>query len=62
MAANTPKPALYADLSPLERLAHMTALSQRQAMLAGERGTPCPRSEWPGEVFLIAEPRATAGR
>jgi hypothetical protein len=55
IAAGTPKPPLYAELSLLERLAHMTALSRRQAALSGAAQPPLPRSAWPGEVFRLGE-------
>lgn len=47
------KPALYAQLTLLERLAHQTALVARQAALSGQQIVELPRSQWPGEVFKI---------
>jgi hypothetical protein len=53
--AGTPKPALYEALSLLERLAHMTALTQRLAALSGTAETPRERAEWPGEIFRLEQ-------
>jgi hypothetical protein len=53
VTAGTPKPALYDELSLLQRLAHMTALTQRLAMLSGTAERPRPRAQWPGEVFRL---------
>ncbi|MEO0325751.1 MAG: hypothetical protein AAF447_22535 [Myxococcota bacterium] len=47
--SGTPKGALYAHLSPEERLEAMAALQHR---VWGEV-PPLPRAEWPGEVFRL---------
>jgi hypothetical protein len=54
--AGTPKPALYDELSLLQRLAHMTVLTQRLAMLSGTAETPRPRAQWPGEIVRLEQP------
>jgi hypothetical protein len=56
VTAGTPKPPLYDELSLLQRLAHMTALTRRLAMLSGTAETPRPRAQWPGEVFHLERP------
>jgi hypothetical protein len=56
VTAGTPKPALYDELSLLERLAHMTALTQRLAVLSKTAETPRPRAEWPGEIRRLERP------
>jgi len=51
--AGTPKPALYAGLSALERLARMTALCEAAYLASGRSIVTCPRDEMPGEIFRI---------
>ena len=49
-----PKPSPYADSTPEERLAAAVRLIEHHQAL---RGNPpkLPRSEWPGETFIIGE-------
>lgn len=51
--ANAPKPALYANLGPLERLTRMSQLCLQQWLASGGQLGRAPRREWPGEVFRI---------
>ncbi len=52
----TPKPALLADLSYEERLAHMAALVRRTWIAEGnEMPPPTPRAEWPSEIIDLAD-------
>jgi hypothetical protein len=50
-----PKPSPYADSTPEERLAAATRLIEHHRALRGAPELP-PRSEWPGEVFVIGAP------
>jgi hypothetical protein len=53
IAARTPKPALYAELSPQERFAAMTKLCEAQWLASHRMIERKSRSEWPGESFRI---------
>jgi hypothetical protein len=53
--AGEDKPALYSDLTLLERLAHQTALVESQAKMSSMELPKIPRSEWPGEIFRLGE-------
>ncbi|MEO8903181.1 MAG: hypothetical protein ABI488_13755 [Polyangiaceae bacterium] len=53
VSLGTPKPALYAHLSPLERLAQMSALCRAQWLASGGVIADRPRAEWSGKVFVI---------
>jgi hypothetical protein len=46
------KPAPYADSSPEERLAAAVRLIEHHEALRGVRSA-VPRSEWPGETFVV---------
>jgi hypothetical protein len=48
------KPSPYADHTPEERLAAAARLIEHHQALRGAQPTP-PRSEWPGETFIIGE-------
>ena len=48
----TSKPPPYASSSPEERLAAAVRLIEYHEQLRGPR-PPLPRSEWPGEAFII---------
>jgi hypothetical protein len=50
----TPKPAAYAECSPEERLAAAVRLIEYHQALRGARPL-VPRSQWPGERFVIAK-------
>jgi hypothetical protein len=52
--AGAPKPELYAELSPLERLMQMSALCRAQWLASGNTIDERPRADWPGEVFRIS--------
>jgi hypothetical protein len=52
----TPKPPPYANSSADERLAAATQLIEYHQALRGRGLTP-PRSEWPGETFVISAER-----
>jgi hypothetical protein len=54
VSPGTPKPRLYDDLTPEERLAALARLN-RLAWRAGGGAEPLalPRSEWPGEIFEL---------
>ena len=54
VASGTPKPRLYDDLTPPERLAALARLN-RLAWLAATGAEPLalPRSEWPGEIYEL---------
>lgn len=47
-----PKPSPYAESTPEERLAAATRLIEHHRALRGAAEL-LPRSEWPGEVFVI---------
>jgi hypothetical protein len=49
-----PKPSPYANSTPLERLAAAVRLIEHHQALRGAQPPP-PRSEWPGETFIIGE-------
>ncbi len=51
--AREPKPGLYTGLTPLERLAQMTALCRAQWLASGGVIEERQRAEWPGELFVI---------
>jgi hypothetical protein len=53
--AGEDKPALYSELTLLERLAHLTQLVEQQARMSGTDHPNIPRSQWPGEIFRIGE-------
>lgn len=53
--AGEEKPPLYLEMSVLERFAHQTALSVRNAALSGHVPSKIPRSQWPGEIFKIGK-------
>jgi pimeloyl-ACP methyl ester carboxylesterase len=48
--------ARYDQLTYLERLAHMTQLTQRLAALSHTLEPSRPRAEWPGEVYRLDRP------
>jgi hypothetical protein len=48
-----PEPGLYAGLSPVERLARMSELCRAIWLASGHALEVRPRSEWPGEIFVI---------
>jgi hypothetical protein len=52
VALGQPKPSPYADSKPEERLAAATRLIEHHRALRGALES-APRSEWPGEVFVI---------
>jgi hypothetical protein len=49
-----PKPSPYADSTPDERLAAATRLFEHHQALRGAQPS-LPRSDWPGETFIIGE-------
>jgi len=51
----TPKHSPYADSTPDERLAAAVRLIAHHQALRGAQPT-LPRSEWPGEAFVIGKP------
>lgn len=50
----TPKPRLYDDLTPTERIHALARLNRRAWQAAsGAVLPPIPRAEWPGEIFEL---------
>jgi hypothetical protein len=50
----TPKPRLYDELTPMERLCALSELNERAWRAAGNpMPAPLPRARWPGEIFEI---------
>lgn len=60
--AGTPKPELYAGLSPTERFHAMARLCARQWLAHHPPPARLQRSEWPGEKFDIEAERAGSRR
>jgi hypothetical protein len=52
VALGQPKPSPYASSTPEQRLAAAVRLIAHHEALRGERSA-VPRSEWPGETFVI---------
>lgn len=52
--AGAPKPRLYDDLTPVERVRALARLNRRAWLAAGGEELPAlPRAEWPGEIFEL---------
>lgn len=54
VSPGTPKPSLYDELTPAERIAALAQLSRLAWHAAGgAEPVRLPRSEWPGEVYAL---------
>ncbi len=58
--SGTPKPSLYAGMSPTERIHRLWELTRRAWEFAGKEIVQVPRDELPGEVFDIRAERRRA--